>query len=399
MSEFQELTNEGGIKGWIIVAAATMINIMTYGISFSFGVFQDEYKKNVFKNESTLSISFVGTIAGSLTSLLSVIILKIIHKRNIKNVMLLGTIIMSLGLIIASFSNKLWQLYLTQGIMFGIGSSMLYIPSINSVPQWFNKRRGLAMGIVLSGTGIGGLIMTLLTNYIIEKYNWKWALRVLGILNFITMSFCSIIIKQRYQFNKAPEFLNKNLITNLKFIANSFAGFFQAAGYLIPMYFMTAFSQSMGFSINTSALFLGINNGISAIGKIILGYTADKYGRINALLLCCFISTTSVLCLWLIETRSTFIGFVIINGFFAGGFVSLFPTVIIDIFGIENFAMVNSFIYFMRGLGIFIGTPLGGLILDNTNGYKYVIVYDGILFGLTAICVIYIRSFYKKLII
>ncbi|KAI9301226.1 major facilitator superfamily domain-containing protein [Cunninghamella echinulata] len=400
VERFPDLTREvKKWKVWIMVFFATLINIMTFGISFSFGIFQDEYKKNILKNESNLAISFIGTIAGSLTYLLSVAISRYLYKENMKWIMLSGSILMSLGLILASFSTRLWQFYITQGFMFGLGSSMVYIPSISSIPQWFNENRALAMGIVSSGTGIGGLIFSPFTNYLITKYSWEWCLRIMGIIIFITMISSSLIIKQRYQVNKPLAIINKPIVKNNKFILSCLSTLFQSTGYLVPLYFMPEYSQTLGFTVETSSLFLGIHNGLSAFGKITLGLIADKYGRQNMIFSSCLISTLSVFCLWMIKSKNTFIAFNIIYAMTSGNSVSLFPTVIADIFGIENFSTVNSLTYFIRGVGTLVGTPLGGYILDVTNEFVYIIIYVGISLALATIFILLLRLYYKKKIV
>ncbi|CAO3639727.1 unnamed protein product [Cunninghamella echinulata] len=283
--------------------------------------------------------------------------------------------------------------------MFGLGSSMVYIPSISSIPQWFNENRALAMGIVSSGTGIGGLIFSPFTNYLITKYSWEWCLRIMGIITFITMILSSLIIKQRYQVNKPLAIINKPILKNNKFILSCLSTLFQSTGYLVPLYFMPEYSQTLGFTVATSSLFLGIHNGLSAFGKITLGLIADKYGRQNMIVSSCLISTLSVFCLWTIQSKNTFISFNIIYAMTSGNSVSLFPTVIADIFGIENFSTVNSLTYFIRGVGTLIGTPLGGYILDVTNGYVYIIIYVGISLALATIFILSLRLYYQKKIV
>lgn len=79
-----------------------------------------------------------------------------------------------------SFANQLWQLYLTQGMLFGIGAAFCFAPSVTLPSQWFYKRRGLATGIAVSGSGIGGVVLSPLTQHLIATMGYRNALRVLG---------------------------------------------------------------------------------------------------------------------------------------------------------------------------------------------------------------------------
>jgi hypothetical protein len=107
------------------------------------------------------------------------------------------------GLFLASFSNQLYQYYLTQGILYGIGASFTYFVSLSpftcimlyanncfgkpavSIPsQWFDKRRGLATGIAVSGSGVGGLLLSIATAQLLNSVGLGWTLRITAIFAF-----------------------------------------------------------------------------------------------------------------------------------------------------------------------------------------------------------------------
>ena len=71
---------------------------------------------------------------------------------------LIGSVLFSLALELASFGTQLWHFELTQGVMLGLGTCMCCIVPATVTSPWFTSHRGLAMGIILSGTGIGGLV-------------------------------------------------------------------------------------------------------------------------------------------------------------------------------------------------------------------------------------------------
>lgn len=120
-------------------------------------------------------------------------------------------------------------------------------------------------------------------------------------------------------------------------------------------------------------------------------------------------SGVSVFALWYDASRSRFITFVVFYGILAGGYNALLPTTITEIYGVQNYATVNAFIYFIRGLGALFGAPVAGVILgshqrasssrlDLTAGidaaktrYKDVAIFDGLLLLAAGICVAYVR--------
>jgi MFS family permease len=98
-------------------------------------------------------------------------------------VMTFGVCMMSAGFVAASFAKQTWQLYLTQGVMVGLGMGAIFIPAIAVLPQWFLKRRSLAQGLASSGSGFGGLAFSLGTNAMIEQISLAWALRIVRCLD------------------------------------------------------------------------------------------------------------------------------------------------------------------------------------------------------------------------
>jgi MFS family permease len=159
----------------------------------------------------------VGTIGLGLIWSGSIVVNPLIARtKHVQLIMLAGVSIMSLGIFLASFSTKvrsssvlypvvrlwltlgqLWHLYLTQGLLCGIGSSLYYFPVIILTPAYFDAHRGFALGLILSGSGIGGLILSPVLNALISKLGIGWALRILGIWNFVVGVPVSCVVKKR----------------------------------------------------------------------------------------------------------------------------------------------------------------------------------------------------------
>lgn len=89
--------------------------------------------------------------------------------------MFLGVGLLTIAFLSASYSHRIWQLYLSQGVLIGFGVGFTYIPSIAILSQWFQKKRSLANGIGAAGSGIGGLIFSFMTEAVIRKISLAWA--------------------------------------------------------------------------------------------------------------------------------------------------------------------------------------------------------------------------------
>lgn len=192
------------------------------------------------------------------------------------------------------------------------------------------------------------------------------------------------------------------------FFAKACAATLQAAAYYMPIYFISSYARRIGMTSSTGAALIGMQNGLSAAGKIILGYVADRFGRINTLIICTFISSVAVLGIWAPASlmddyegsreKGLFVSYVVIYGITAGVYVSLFPTVLVELFGVQNFASVNGFLYMLRGVGTLVGTPLSGMLIrggrlanDDPGGFSRAIFMTGSLLIAAAFGVGWVR--------
>jgi MFS family permease len=323
-------------------------------------------------------------------------------------VIALGGLFFLLGCCLASISNSLWQFELTQGLLLGIGTCFAYMPAVTVAPTWYGPRRGLAMGLILSGTGVGGLVWAPVQNALIETYGFRMALRIAGVITGGLIILSSVFVdwdettKTRLanennrnlpivqQLFNIP-LLDWRIAKSRKFAAQLFGATFQAAAYYTPIFFFSTNAMTLGFSTTESANFIALSNACNALGKIGLGIIADRYGRINTLFITTAISAISSFGFWLPSTISSnllaskglFITYTIFFGTFASAYISLFPASLVELFGPANFASVNGFLYMSRGVATLCGTPAAGALIRSSmaafepSGYLYMVILVG----------------------
>ncbi|KAJ7627069.1 major facilitator superfamily domain-containing protein [Roridomyces roridus] len=376
----------------LLLLSGFMMILHIIGINSVFGIFQ-------------------GTIGSGLTWSGGIFVNPLITRfKSVKLVTFAGAAIMSLGLLLASYCNALWQLFLTQALMYGLGSSMYYFPIMSIAPTYFDRHRGFAMGIILSGAGIGGLIMAPVLQILLDRYGIRPALRILAGWNFAVSIPVSAVIRRRASATGARQStgLNMALVKRGTFVYQAMGAFLQAAGNVIPLYYMTSYSTSvLAYPRSTASLLLSLNSAVNSIARILMGVLADTAGRQNTIVISAFLSALSVFALWYSAPRARFIAFVVMYGIYAGGYNALVPTTITEIYGVENYARVNGAVYFVRGMGSLMGAPVAGALLGSharggaTVGmvdlrglkarFEHVVLYDGVLLLLAGMCMAYVR--------
>ncbi|KAJ5172860.1 hypothetical protein N7492_005453 [Penicillium capsulatum] len=305
-----------------------------------------------------------------------------------------GGFIYAIALILASFSQALWQFFLTQGLLLGLGACLVYMPSVTVAPPWSSTNRGLAMGVILSRTGVGGVAWPLAFKSPFQRVDFRNTLRITAGVAFALITASAFFIKwpasqirriqvenaataRSWSFFRIP-LVDWRVARTRKFAAHALGAALQSAAYYTPVFFFASFACTLGCSRATSANFIAISNTANAAGRIVIGYAADCMGRLNMLLLTTLISAISVLALWLPSALSTggdrgsalFIAFTIFYGVFGSAYVSLFPTSLVELFGVHNFVSVNGAQYMVRGFATLLGTPLAGLLIRNNSKHQ-----------------------------
>ncbi|KAI7254576.1 hypothetical protein KC335_g14337 [Hortaea werneckii] len=195
-------------------------------------------------------------------------------------------------------SSQFWQFMLTYGIVGGAGSAMLSTVAISVLGHWFDKKKGLATGIVILGGSLGGVVFPLALRLMFEEIGWSWSIRALGF--FITTLIglgLSTVRSQTLATHRQPVAIRAVLRPTFLLATLGIGAFdfvlFGALG-LLP-----EFGESLNLTEATGYLLVAIINACSAVGRITAGMLADVIGPFNAIISVMLVGLISMLALWL----------------------------------------------------------------------------------------------------
>ena len=191
--------------------------------------------------------------------------------------LLIGVGFEALALIGASFTHKIWQLFLTQGVCFGFGMGFLFVGSVGVVPQWFTKKRSLANGFGTAGSGIGGLMYSLATEAMIRKLGVEWAFRILGILAFVVNFICALLMKDRNKAIGASQLaFDYRLFKRLEFLLTLGWGFFSMLGYIVLLFSLPNYALTIGLTSSQGSVIGALLNLGQGLGRPVVGIFSDR---------------------------------------------------------------------------------------------------------------------------
>ena len=416
-----------------MVAAGLVVMITTCAFVFSFGVYQSLYEEMTrepntpFTGSTTALIDLIGTLAIALMSMAGPFAMSWAKLFSPQAVIIAGGWVFGIAYILASFSKALWHFALTQGLLLGIGTCMAYVPTMAVAPTWFSKRRGLAMGVIISGTGVGGMIWPPALRAMISHVGFRNALRISGCISLTTVTAAGAILRWEPKFEEQVKLqaagsnaarskakwtrlfsvplVNWRVARSKRFAAQALGCFLQSVGYSTPLFFYAAYAQALGYSATTAANFITLSNASNFVSKIIIGYAADKLGRINALAVTTMLSAVAVFAFLLPSSLASsaaahglFIVFTILYGAFASAYISLFPASLVELFGVQHFTSVNGALYLVRGIGALLGTPLTGLLIPRgtaltaSGTYERAAITVGVLLFAATVASFWVRA-------
>jgi MFS family permease len=128
---------------------------MHRGFTLTFGAFQAYYKDDLLSDSSPSAISWIGTVQAWLLILIGVLSGPLFDLGYFRSMLYVGNFFVVFGMMMLSLCTQYWQVFLSQAVCMGLGAGLLYVPSLALIGIWFERKRALAMGIVMSGIAVG----------------------------------------------------------------------------------------------------------------------------------------------------------------------------------------------------------------------------------------------------
>jgi MFS family permease len=182
--------------GWIVVAVtfvtmAIGVNART-AFSLFFSPIVDEFGWERGVTAGAFSFGFL------VSAVLSPLMGKLMDRTGPRTVMELGVVLMAGGLLLAPLTTQPWHLYLTIGVLVGAGSICLgYSGQSLFLPNWFVRRRGLAVGLAFAGVGIGSIVILPWIQLLIDRNGWRAASWAMGILVLVVLAPLNLLLRKR----------------------------------------------------------------------------------------------------------------------------------------------------------------------------------------------------------
>ena len=318
---------------------------------------------------------------------------------------ILGLFVMCVALAASSFATSVTQLIATQGVLYALGGCLAYWPCILYMDEWFARKKGLAYGIMWSGTGLAGVVLPLLMEHLLDARGFRTTLRLWSGLLFAVTAPLSWFVKPRVPVTVASSSetharpsRSLRFVFSRLFVVHQAANIVEATGFFLPGIYLPLYAQaSLGAGPVASALTILLLNVASVFGCVAMGHLVDRLPVTTCLLLSTAGAAGSALLLWGLATSLPVLYvFCVVYGFFAGSYTSAWPGIMKLVtarerergFGADP-SMVFGVLAAGRGIGNVISGPLSEAMVRELpwkgraaagygSGFGSLIVFTGV---------------------
>ncbi|XP_008319287.1 monocarboxylate transporter 13 [Cynoglossus semilaevis] len=396
-----------GDWSWVLVTAMFVSTGLVFGLMRSLGVFFVEFVH--YFEESAQAISWISSIGLAAQQFFSPLGTALCNAYETRWVVMTGGFLAGLGLMLASQATCLLHLYLTMGVISGVGWGLVFTPMMATVTANIIKRRALALGVGLSSVGIFSFSFNPFFQFLVETYTWRGALLILGglSLNIVACgaiiplrrrpkslekveqkvnakgrSSCSTILKQASTYLELSLLLERPYLTYVA--AVSFVNF----GYFVPYFHLVALSRHAGFSDYQAAFVMSATGVADILARVMSGWFSDlgRFRQIHLLSLWVTLAGVFIMFLPVSSLSGSYVALLVVSlfyGFCAGALTCVCFSVVPMIVGVERVMGAMGLLQLIESGAGLLGTPLSGWLKDITGNYtaSFMVTGSFLIFG------------------
>ncbi|KAI8631467.1 putative MFS monocarboxylate transporter [Xylariaceae sp. FL1651] len=393
-------------RSWIAVAGAFLALLCTVGFLNAFGVYQEYYATGLLEGYTASDISWIGSVSIFLLYIGSPIAGILVDRLGPTILLLIGSIGQVVAIFLSSLCSEYYQLFLSQAVLLGASMSLVLIPCVAVVSRRMPHRRGLALGIVVGGSSIGGIIWPIMLEQLlyVDGVSFGWVQRAVAftMLPLFAVACLTVVDVQiipskpaASESEKTPEGSvtgenNSEQLPNVRKAKHPAIVLFKDftfvllclglglvyLGLFTPFFYISTYAVDKGASSSAAFYLIAAINASSFLGRIIPGHLADTYGHFN---LCSLAVLTSGVIGFTWAAAYNLPGMIVWSiayGFTSGAVLSLQSACAGKIAKREHQGVALGLVSGSVSVTALVGTPISGQILLR-GGYLGLGIWTG----------------------
>ncbi|KAL1412206.1 hypothetical protein Q8F55_003217 [Vanrija albida] len=402
---------DGGAAAWRAVLGAFFASFVQFGIANSYAVFQAYYETGPLKHYNSDTISWIGATQQFILFFASMFAGRAFDAYGAHAILLPGSVCLCLSLFMISLCKEYYQFMLAQGILFGIGSSMIFTTVISTPQQWFDKRRALAGSVAICGSGFGGVVWPIALQRLFKQIGFGWTLRAVGFIAIALLAVSNALVRTRLPRRKPTPLrgFHKPLISELPFFLFTCSTSLCCWGMFTPFFYISVYASHLGASATLAFYCVSFMNAGSTVGRL-FAFIGDRFGRYNVLIINSYLTGILLLGFWaglpapsaevaqqaaaeaaaglvgggsigkINSSVGALIAFGVLFGFTVGMIISMIPPCIAHISKPHEIGTRIGVMYTVMSAFTLSGPPINGVLMvkyPGTPGFRAVGLFSG----------------------
>ena len=387
---------------WVVIASLPLIVYTSSAAFFMPGLLVREFQDEFGWSVAAMSVAFsFQRLEGGITAPL---VGYFIDRVGGQRILIAGLVLMGVGLILISRISELWHWYAAFFVL-SAGAGMGTVGTITAmVVKWMDRRRGLALGIVMAANGLGSLLLPVIALLMLE-FGWRGAIAMLGVGVWVICIPLALLVRDRPPDpaiaaaggkRAKPDIPMRLILRSRTFWIMSLATASFGFHYSSLLVFIIPHLQEVGFSRETAAGATALLYGLSMPARIVLGFAAD-YVSVKKLYAGSFVFMAIGLVMF--ANVSAFwhvVAFAFVYGWAQGCFTAVGNALQAEVFGTELFATIRGLTQPLSLASGVAGPILIGLLFDGTGSYVLAFYVFAVVLALPAPFLLMVRPLHLK---
>ncbi|KAL3881964.1 hypothetical protein ACJMK2_028346 [Sinanodonta woodiana] len=385
---------------WLVCFCGFTSQVFILGVLHAFGVFFVEFVQSFGSTKA--ETAWIGSLAYGLSMTFCPITSFLLYRFGYRSVMMTGGFICAMSVLISSFVQDLTVLFFTFSVLYGIGTSMATQPTMTIASDYFDKYLIVAVCVTVSGGSFGTLIMSTISQALIDSIGWRNTFRffagtctLTALLDFwikpahkgSERSVKNMFTSHSRRMLQHPK-LWKNRVFLIWVIAITCAMF----GFYIPYVHLVSFAFHIGIPPEKGFLIMVLFGGCTTCGRLMFGKIVELtfLNWLHMHQLSMIVTGIAIMLLPLAKSLTGVIIYVVVAGLVDGCFVVLLSILTMNVVGLENAGLAWSFLTGISSITFTLGPPIAGNIYDITGSYDIAFYCAGIpiIIGAIILCMI-----------
>jgi MFS family permease len=373
---------------WVIVAAGAFMGCVAIGSIFSLPVFLQPMSQDT--GWSRTAISTAMTFDFVTMGLAAFGWGMVMDRLGPRVVVLTGSVLLGLGLVLASRATSVLEFQVFYGILVGAGGGAIFAPMMATVTGWFDQHRSLAVSLVSAGMGIAPMTVAPIAARLVSTYDWRFSQLVIGIAAWVLLLPAALLVRRAPALASAQRGRGEGsrmsaraALMSPQFAILALTYFCCCATHSGPLFHTVSYAISCGLPVTAAVSIYSVEGLAGLFGRIAFGLLGDRFGAKHVFVSGLLIQAFAACSYMFAREQSEFYVVASVFGFVYAGIMPLYAVLMRENFPLPIMGTMVGAGSMASSLGMALGPLAGGLIFDTYGSYAWLYIFS-LVIGLAA---------------